>query len=78
MLQADRERFSDLKPVYALDAVTDDAGTLELLWALLRHRKESVGMPYLASALDQIKAADPSLELDRRFQWLETISVRFA
>ncbi len=54
------------------------AETLDLLWVLLRLRKESVGMPYLARALDEIKAADPILELDRRFQWLETISVRFA
>jgi SIR2-like domain len=54
------------------------AETLDLLWALLRLRKESVGMPNLATALDEIKAAAPNLELDRRFQWLETVAVRFA
>lgn len=52
--------------------------TLDLLWVLLRLRKESVGDPRLANILDQMKAADPPLELDKRFQWLETISVRFA
>jgi hypothetical protein len=54
------------------------AETLDLLWTLLRLRKESVGMPNLAAALDEIKAAAPNLELDRRFQWLETVAVRFA
>jgi hypothetical protein len=54
------------------------AETLDMLWVLLRLRKESVGLSNLANALDEIKAASPALELDRRFQWLETIAVRFA
>jgi hypothetical protein len=51
---------------------------LELLWVLFRLRKESVGDPLLAAALDEIKAAMPPLEVDRRFQHLERISVRFS
>lgn len=54
------------------------ADTLDFLWVLLRLRKESVGGTELAKALDDIKAAESSLEVDRRFLWLETIAVRFA
>ena len=52
--------------------------TLDLLWLLLRRRRESVGSPGLANALDAIKAAAPELEIDRRFQWLETKALRFS
>lgn len=52
--------------------------TLDLLWALLRKRVAPYQSPELAKTLDAIKAAEPALEIDRRFQWLETKAMRLA
>lgn len=52
--------------------------TLELLWCLFRKRTETYSSPELARALDTIRAATPTLETDRRFQWLESKAIRFA
>ena len=52
--------------------------TLELLWLVLRKRKDEYGSLELAGALDKIKAALPKLEVDRRFQALEARTLRFA
>lgn len=52
--------------------------TLEFLWRLFRKRTETYGSPELATTLDAIRAARPLLEIDRRFQWLESKAIRFA
>jgi hypothetical protein len=52
--------------------------TLEFLWCLFRKRTETYGSPDLAATLDAIRAAKPLLEIDRRFQWLESKAIRFA
>jgi hypothetical protein len=54
------------------------AECLDFLWTLLRERTTSNGTYYLGESLDAIKAADPSLERDRRFQRLESITFRLA
>lgn len=54
------------------------AQCLDFLWTLLRERTTSSGTYYLGESLDAIKAADPSLERDRRFQRLESITFRLA
>lgn len=50
---------------------------LELLWLLLRGCKDRFTTPGIAKALDAIKDAEPALETDRRFQWLETKTTRY-
>lgn len=50
--------------------------TLDLLWCVLRKRADGYGSTELGEALDKIKAAEPRLEIDRRFQWLETRAMR--
>jgi hypothetical protein len=52
--------------------------TLEFLWCLFRKRTETYGSPELATTLDSIRTARPLLEIDRRFQWLESKAIRFA
>lgn len=52
--------------------------TLEFLWCLFRKRTETYASPELATTLDSIRAGRPHLEIDRRFQWLESKAIRFA
>ncbi len=50
--------------------------TLDLLWTT-RERAPGTGYYNLAEILDRLRAADPTLEPDRRFQRLELLAPRF-
>ena len=49
---------------------------LDLLW-ITREEAPGAGYYELAGLLDRIQIADPTLEADRRLQWLELRAPRF-
>ena len=50
--------------------------TLDLVWTT-RERASGMGYYELAGILDRLRSADPALEFDRRYQWLELRAPRF-